>query len=98
MNSSAIATGRSPPRWPLRSWCCWSGPSPFTSTTTPSSSRHRHGEPHLALPRVHPLHRNRGAVHPDPGLDRLFLQRVGTGERVGRLLDQLVLGTPPQRP
>src|SRR6202050_2039138 len=37
--SSPIATGRSPPRSPWRSWCSWSARSPSISTTTPSNSR-----------------------------------------------------------
>src|SRR5450432_1113358 len=41
MSSSAIAIGRSLPRWPLRSWCCWWVRLPCTSITTSSSSRPR---------------------------------------------------------
>src|SRR5580658_8784499 len=39
MNSSATATGPSPPRWPWLSWCFWSGPSRSTSTTARNSWR-----------------------------------------------------------
>ena len=37
------------------------------------------------------------SLHPDPVADHLFVQRVASGDGVGRLLDQMVCSAVPER-
>src|ERR1700746_1978567 len=100
MSSSAITTGRWPPRWRSPFCCCWSVPSPSTSTTTCASSRRDpyHGAPLIGGPALGAALRHRGAVRTDPGADRFLLQRFAAGERVGRLFDRVVRAAAAQPP
>src|ERR1700684_933878 len=99
MSSSATTTGRSPRPW-LSPFCfCSPVRSRSISTTTSSSSRpERDGEPlfpdaaHRAVPGHH------AALFADGGADRVFVQRLTAGQRVGRVLDRLVFPAAAQPP
>ena len=44
------------------------------------------------------VHRHRGALPADPGADRLLVQRLAAGQRLGRLLHRLVRAAAAQPP
>ena len=45
---------------------------------------------HLTAAHLHTLHRHRHPLRADSGVDRVLVQRLGAGERVGRILHHLV--------
>src|SRR6202140_344163 len=100
MSSSAITTGRWRPPWRSRFCCCSQAPSRSISTTTCGSWRPE-GDGGTALLRraaVGVFLRHRAAVPADPGADRLLVQRLAAGERLGRLFHRLVWPAPAQPP
>src|ERR1700732_651916 len=99
MSSSAITTGRWPPQWRSRSCCCSPAPSRSTSTTTCASSRPElNGTALFRGAVLGVVLRHRAAVSADPGADRLLLQRLPAGQRMGRLLHCLVRSAAAQPP
>src|SRR5260221_14266584 len=101
MNASCIATGRWLLPSPLHSGCSWSARSRSPSTTAPSSRKLKAQTPHERTPAPAAVHgtvlRDRGAVCADAGADRLFVQRFGDGQRLGRIFVPLVPRAARQR-
>src|SRR5665213_35326 len=98
MSSSITVIGPWPRRLRSRFWCCSQVRSRSISTTTSRTWERNRVRALLTGPVLDTVLWNCDSVHPDPGIDRLLVQRLGAGECLGRLLNDLVYGAPAQPP